>query len=517
MKLQDSITKGSASNLASAARSKSLFIVGSHQLYPLKCLAEYQNDLFLMVEDRAFGSPFKCHKQKLVFQLSSMRHYARELRQHDFDVVYFELRETQSYSYETLLDKVLKQSQLTRITCFEFEDRTRENQLHQFCEENKIEINILPSPAFLVSRADFKEFLEQERRPLPSSFYESQRRRLKILMEPDGKPVGGAYSFHDEQRLRWSQKVPTPKFPVPVHDEIDKAVIKVVDQEFADHPGEAMTLWYPTTRDSATEALNDFCKYRLPQYGPYDEALSASEDFLFHSVLSALLNVGLLLESDVLNTVMKYSDEASVPLNSLESFIHKVFGCREYMRGMYYNFGGELMVNNFWKNHRLMNHSWYVGTTGVPPLDDAIKKAVRLAYNHHVERLAVLANMMTLSEIEPTLCFKWFMEMEMDSAEWVTAPNVFGLGLHSDGGMLGTKPHLLGSHNLLKLSDYVRDDWCLEVDGLYWRFIDKHQDYFSSLAGASSAAENVEKIPAERREVLARAADAFLARNTRYP
>jgi deoxyribodipyrimidine photolyase-related protein len=500
-----------------AQSSKSLFILGSQQLFPPKCLKGHENDLFVMVEDRAFGSPFKCHKQKLVFQLSSMRHYARELKQHDFNLVYFELKEIEGYSYETFLAKVLKESQLSTITCFEFEDHDREYRLYRFCEENGIELEVKPSPAFLVTRKEFQNFLKQERRPLPSTFYESQRRRLKILMESNGKPVGGVFSYHDEQRLKWPQKTHCPKIPVPIHDEIDKAVIKLVDQRFPDHPGEALTLWHPTSRETALESLQDFCKYRLPEYGPYDEALCSEEDFLFHSVLSTSLNAGFLLPSDVIETALQYSKEVYVPLNSLESFIHKVFGCREYVRGMYQNFGEEQMKGNFWHHHRQMNPSWHNGTTGVPPLDDAIKKALRLSYNHHVERLAVLANMMTLSEIEPASAYKWFMEMHMDSAEWVTAPNVFGMGLHADGGTLGTRPHLLGSHNWLKLSDYSKDDWCLEVDGLYWRFIEKHKDYFAAFPSFSSTTENIEKIPAERREMLTRAAESFLTRNTLYP
>lgn len=496
--------------------SKSLFIVGAQQLFPLKCLKGHENDLFLMVEDRAFDSPFKPHKQKIVFQLSSMRHYAKELKHHDFNVLYFELRETQGHTYETFLAKVLKESNLAKITCFEFEDHDRENRLHRFCEERGIELEIKPSPAFLVSRQEFARFLAKEKRPLPSVFYEEQRKRLNILMEPDGKPLGGVFTYHDEQRLKWAQKTQTPKFPVPRHDEIDKTVIRLVEQEFPDNPGDAKILWQPTGRKTAQESLLDFCKYRLPEYGPYDEALCSEEDFLFHSVLSCLLNAGLLLSSDVIETVTQYSKENAVPLNSLESFIHKVFGCREYVRGIYQNFGEEQMRRNFWNHHREMTPAWYDGTTGVAPLDDAIKKSQRIAYNHHVERLAVLANMMNLAEIEPAQSYKWFMEMHMDSAEWVTAPNVFGMGLHADGGLLGTRPHVLGSHNWLKLSDYTKDDWCLEVDGLYWRFIDKHRDYFSEFPSFSSTAENVEKIPAERREVLARAAEGFLARNTVY-
>lgn len=497
--------------------SKSLFLVQEDHLFSPSYLKGHNNDLFLMVEDKKQLSSFNFHKHRLVLFLSAMRHYARELKHNDFNLVYFELDETSRVTSEDILEKVLKESALTRVVTFEIEDKLREKQLHDFCEKNGVTLEIKNSPLFLTPRQGFKNYLEQYARPSVKTFYEAQRRKLNILMEPTGEPVGGRFSFSDEERLKWSKEDGTPKFPASIHNEIDQQVIHLVEKEFPSHPGDAHTFWYPTTRNSAHEALYDFCKYRLAEYGPYEDTLCRDQDFLFHSVLAPVINIGLLTPHEVLTSTLSYASENPVSLNSLESFVKKILGYREYVRGIYQNFNEFQEQSNFWKHHRLPNENWYQGKTQVPPLDDAIHKALRLSYNHHIERLKIICNMMNLSELKPFEAYRWFMEMHMDSAAWALGPNVYGMGLHSDGGIFANNLHICGSNYWLKISNYKKEDWCQEVDGLYWRFINKHQDFFSKNPRLSVMTTNLDRMSTERKELLWKAADAFLLRNTVYP
>lgn len=497
--------------------SKSLFLLHEDQLFPPGYFKDHKEDLFLLMEDNEQLNSFKFHKHRLVLTLSAMRHYARELKHHDYNLIYFEIDETRRLSCEKVLEKVLKESSLRKIITFEIEDKEREKRLQEFCEKNDYEIEFRTSPQFLVSRSAFKSYLEQYARPSVKTFYEDQRRKLGILMEPNGEPTGGQFSFSDEERLKWAKKDGTPKFPISVRDEIDQKVIQWVDKHFADNPGDAHTFWYPTTREAAREALQDFCTYRLAEYGPYEDTLCASEDFLFHSVLSPLINIGLLTPQEVVKTALQHASENPVPLNSLEGFIKKILGYREYVRGVYQNFHEFQEQSNFWKHIRLPNENWYKGKTQVPPLDDAIHKALRLSYNHHIERLKIICNMMNLSEINPYEAYRWFMEMQMDSAVWALGPNVYGMGLHSDGGIFANNLHICGSNYWMKISTYKKGDWCHEVDGLYWRFIDKHQSFFAKNPRLSVMTTNLNRMTTERKELLWKAADAFLARNTFYP
>jgi deoxyribodipyrimidine photolyase-related protein len=495
---------------------KSLFVILGNQLFPPKYLKGHEKDLLFMAEDRNHCEAHAFHKHKIVFYLSAMRHYARELRQHDFNLVYFEMEETKGLTYEKVLTKVMKESALNKITAFEVEDKEQEKKLRDLCEKNGYELEFKKSPAFMVSREEFKTYLKKNPRPQFKTFYEEQRRTRKILMEPNGEPFGGRFIIDDEEHLKWSKKH-SPRFPASVHDEIDMAVVQLVEKEFPENPGQAQTFWYPTSRESAQTTFKDFCSYRLPEYGPYEVALNPNEDFLFHSVLAPLLNAGLLVPDEVLQKVLSHAQENPVPLLSLESYIRHVFGWREYAHGVYQNFSEEQENGNFWQHHRLLNKNWRTGKTGVPPLDDAIHKANRLAYNHRVERMMVLCNMMNMAEIHPQEAYRWFSEMHMDSAPWATGPNVYGLGLQSDGGICAHQLYICSSKYWLKISSYSAQPWTEEVDGLYWRFIEKHQEFFNKNSKLYLMAKNLEKLTPERREVLWKAADAFLARNTLYP
>ncbi|HEY8272022.1 MAG TPA: cryptochrome/photolyase family protein, partial [Pseudobdellovibrionaceae bacterium] len=497
--------------------SKGLFLIQSEQLFSTAYLKGHENDLFLMIEDRQQLTTYKFHKHKLIFYLSAMRHYAREIRRQDYNLVYLELAETDGLPYEKILERVLKESSLDKIITFEIEDKDHENKILEFCARNAYTLEIKTSPQFLVSRTHFKNYLEQHPQPFLKSFYEDQRRKLKILVEPNGEPIGGRFSFNESSHLKCPHEHGTPKFPFPGHDEIDHEVIKLVDKEFSDHPGESLTAWYPTSRKTAHKTLRDFCKYRLAEFAPYEETLCPGEDFLFHSVLSPLLNVGLLTPREVLTAAVQSTSEIPIPLNSLESFVKKIIGYREYARGIHQNFSETQEQSNFWKHFRLPNENWRLGKTEIPPLDDAIKKVLRLSYIHHTERLKIICNMMNLAEIAPLEAYLWFMEMQLDSVAWATGPNVYGMGLHSDGGIFTNDLHICKANYWLKISTYTKDEWCQEVDGLYWRFIDKHHAFFLKNPKLEAMAKTLEHITPERKEQLWRAADAFIQRNTSYP
>ena len=204
-----------------------------------------------------------------------------------------------------------------------------------------------------------------------------------------------------------------------------------------------------------------------------------------------------------------------LPIESIEGFVRQVIGWREFIRGVYHVYGEEQESRNFWGHERELTDDWYRGTTGIVPLDDAIKTSLRLGWAHHIQRLMVLGNLMTLCEIRPADAWRWFMEMYVDSSEWVMGPNVYGMGIFSDGGVFATKPYICGSNYLLKMSDYSRGDWCDTVDGLYWRFIDKHREFFASNPRLALMPKALDRLNEDRRETIFVAAETFLDRFTR--
>ncbi len=230
-------------------------------------------------------------------------------------------------------------------------------------------------------------------------------------------------------------------------------------------------------------------------------------------MLSPYLNIGLLTPAEVIDAVL--AKAADAPIQSVEGFVRQVIGWREFIRGIYREYSDEQENRNFWRHQREMTADWYTGNTGIAPLDDTIRTAQSLGWTHHIPRLMVLGNLMTLCEIHPRSAHRYFMEMFIDSSEWVMGPNVYGMALFSDGGIFATKPYICGSNYLLKMSDYSRGEWCDTVDGLYWRFIDKHRNFFSANPRLSLMPKALDRLNAERREHIFGKAEGFLGSFTR--
>jgi len=273
-------------------------------------------------------------------------------------------------------------------------------------------------------------------------------------------------------------------------------------------------LWFPVTRSAALDWLDSFLTERLVLFGPYEDAISGRSRTVFHSVLSPSLNLGLITPHEVVDRAVTFAGDADVPLNSLEGFIRQVIGWREFVRGIYHEFGAMQKRSNFWGHQRTPGAGWYEGTTGVAPLDHAIQSAWDFGWDHHISRLMIVGNLMTLAEIAPPHAYRWFMEMYVDSADWVMTPNVFGMALFSDGGLFATKPYICGSNYLLKMSDFPRGDWCDVVDGLYWRFVEKHREFFSANPRLSMMPRTFDRLDMARKERILAAAEEFLATHT---
>ena len=223
------------------------------------------------------------------------------------------------------------------------------------------------------------------------------------------------------------------------------------------------------------------------------------DNILFHSALSPFINIGLLTPQEILDEVLKSGKTKR--LNSLEGYIRQLIGWREFMRGIYQNYDDYFQKTNFFNHKRKMKKSWYTGETGLPPLDYAINNANKYAWSHHIERLMILSNIMNLCEIQPKKVFNWFMEMFMDSSDWVMSPNVYGMGLFSDGGTFATKPYICGSAYFLKMMHFKKGDWCNIMDGLYWRFIEKNKKFFLKNPRLSMMARILEKMKPEEKKI----------------
>ena len=501
-----------------AAPRTGLLVLGN-QLFEPAHLAGHRIDHAFMREDVELCTYYRFHQQKIVFYLAAMRHHAMALRAAKIDVCYQTLSAAADSAaatepYEAHLLAWLHRTGIERLLLFEIEDQFLARRILALLAAEGIAHEVLASPMFLTGRAAFVDYLGQVKRPFMKTFYERQRRRLDLLMGSDGRPLGGRWSFDEENRCALPADLELPKLAAPVHNPYVKEVIALVATRFPEHPGNGQQLWLPVDRAGALRWLSRFVRERLHQFGPYEDALSQRSAALFHGVLTPFLNVGLLTPQEVLQRALDEDAERPVPLNSLEGFVRQVIGWREFIRGIYHNFGERQTSSNFWGHSRQLSEAWYRGDTGIPPLDEVIDKVNRLGWANHIERLMVVGSLMLLLEVEPQAAHRWFMEMFIDSSDWVMGPNVYGMALFSDGGIFATKPYICGSNYYRKMGTYPKGDWCDGVDGLYWRFIARHAAFFTRNPRLSMMARSAARLDPVRRDRIYAAADRLQARLT---
>ncbi|MFK7955196.1 MAG: cryptochrome/photolyase family protein [Lysobacterales bacterium] len=490
-------------------QERSALLILGNQLFPEQHLPPVQTPVF-MCEDLELCTYVRHHQQKIVLFLAAMREYADALRSQGREVCYHELGEPDGASLVEHLKEFVEREAITKLVCFEIEDHFFARRIDEFCADLGIGFKVLESPMFLTSRKTFAGYLDSVKKPFMADFYKRQRKSMGVLLDGEGRPTGGQWSFDEDNRKRLPKDLTPPSPPqAPWTDHVD-AVVALVEERFADHPGSARDFWWPVTRQESLRWLQRFVEEQLEDFGRYQDALSLRSDTVFHSVLSPMMNLGLITPQEIVDCALVKARESDIPLNSLEGFVRQVIGWREFIRGIYQHFDERQRKDNFFRHKRSLTDAWFTGNTGIVPLDHAIETVNNLGWSHHIVRLMVVGNLMNLCEIEPAQVHNWFMVTHVDSSDWVMGPNVYGMALHSDGGIFATKPYICGSNYLLKMSDYSRGSWCDAVDGLYWRFIERHKKFFSANPRLSMMVRTLERMGDDRREKISVAAEQFL-------
>ncbi len=452
-------------------------LIFPHQLFQQHPALDKSRQVFLIEDPLFFGDvryPLNFHKKKLIFHRASMKAYEDYLTDQGYDVIYLQyssFREDRRSNYLFVFFNKM------RITTFHYADVTDfllEKRIQNMAKDLSKRLVKYPTPMFLTEEEFLNNYFSKKKSYLMASFYIEQRKQLNILVE-DGKPIGGKWSFDDENRKKIPKGFKSPLLNFPDDTEYEVEAIDYVEKYFPDNPGDGFDFIYPVTFEQAEDWLIDFLENRFKYFGDFEDAIDSQETYLFHSVLTPILNSGLLTPNQIIEKALNFAKENKVPLNSLEGFIRQIVGWREYMRSVYLHAGVKQRTTNFFKFNKKMPKSFYDGSTGIEPVDVVIKRVLEKAYSHHIERLMVLGNFMLLCEIDPDEVYKWFMEMYIDAYDWVMVPNVYGMSQYADGGLICTKPYISSSNYILKMSNFEKGNWSEIWDALYWRFIFKHK------------------------------------------
>ena len=459
---------------------------------------------------------FKHHKHKLVFLLSALRHWKKYLEKDFKNIIHIRITKDRNIDLMHELETLHKKIDFNLLHVTQPSDHGILTQLMFFGSKHNVEIKIHPDTKFIDSIEGFSEWSKDKKSLVQEYYYRWLRKKYSLLMEGN-KPLGGKWNFDKENQKTILQlkEPPEPRRKLK-SDQLTISTMVDVENCFPDSAGNLENFNWAVTHAEAREQLKSFLNSYFKSFGDFQDAIDKENSTLFHSLLSPYINSGLLDPMECIVDAISYFNQTKhgIPINALEGFVRQILGWREFIRGVYWENMPQYKEMNFWSHNNSLNKNWYSGETGIPPLDDAIKESVTTGYTHHINRLMIISNLMNLSNIRPNEIYKWFMEMYVDSVDWVMVPNVFGMGTYADGGIFSTKPYICGSSYMLRMSNYKKGEWCNVVDGLYWRFIENNREFFATNPRLALMIKSLDKINEDRKIKIFSAADEFINKNT---
>ena len=484
-------------------------IVFPHQLFQNSEALQKNRPIYL-VEEFLFFKKFNFHKQKLAFHRASMKSHEFDLKSAGYNVTY--VNTTDPKSDIRILIEHLQHEGVKSIYLIDPTDNWLSKRINESALKFRIDVQQFENPLFINSKEELAAFFRPDKKKFfQTSFYKSQRKKWNVLLEANEDPTGGQWSFDAENRKKYPKTKTPPAVHFPKTNSTWKEAVDYTNEHFSNNLG-SLNIYpiYPFSKEDSSDWLSQFLEQRFHEFGDYEDAIVQEELILHHSLLSPLINTGLLHPKEVIEAAVKSAASYNVPLNSTEGFVRQILGWREFTRGMYEVKGSFSRTRNFWGFKRKIPASFYTGTTGILPVDLTIKKVLETGYCHHIERLMVLGNFMLLCQFDPDEIYRWFMELFIDAYDWVMVPNVYGMSQFADGGTFATKPYISGSNYLRKMSNYPKGDWEAIWDGLFWNFMDQEREFFLSNPRLSMLVRNFDKLSPDKKEAHLQNAAVFL-------
>lgn len=484
--------------------------------------ADRQRDVFLIAEVMAEASYVRHHVKKIAFLFAAMRHFADALRQAGYQVRYVALDDPANS--QTLDGEIL------RATAELAPDRVvvtepGEWRLREGFEALRlalpVPLDILSDTRFLCTHAQFDDWAEGRRELRMEYFYRDMRRRHGVLLEPDGKPMGGRWNYDSENRKPPKAGLASPPRLSFRKDAVTLAVLDLVRRHFPDGYGRLEPFHFAVTRRQALRELDHFIAHILPGFGDHQDAMVRGEPYLRHSLLSAYLNAGLLYPLELCRKAEAAYRAGSAPLNAVEGFIRQILGWREYVRGIYWRFMPGYTARNALDATEPLPWFYWSGETRMACMREALRHTHDHAYSHHIQRLMVTGNFALLAGLDPDQVHQWYLAVYADAYEWVEAPNTIGMALHADGGVVASKPYAASGAYIRRISNYC--DGCAydpsvaigekacPFNALYWDFLARHRARFAGNARMPYVYANWDKMSPEKQAALRHQAGEHIA------
>jgi deoxyribodipyrimidine photolyase-related protein len=485
--------------------------------------ADPARDHIVMIESPGEATHVWSHRARIALFLSAMRHHAQALRERGLMVHYVHLDDPDHAGAPGLVDRlqrVIAATGADELVVMEPGEWRLEQALLDLAGRTGVQLEWLVDEHFLCSREAFARWARGRRELRMEHFYRAMRRRERVLLDADGEPEGGAWNFDADNRRGFPRAGPGLIAPPERFDPDDttREVIALVERAFPQHPGRLDAFGWPVTRADALTALRVFVDARLPQFGPFQDAMWTDTPFGWHALLSTSLNLKLLSPREVIDAAEAAWRDGRVPLASAEGFIRQILGWREFIRGVYWLTMPALAGANHYGHVRRLPAWYWTGDTNMACMRACIGQTLEHGYAHHIQRLMVTGQFALLAQVAPQQVADWYLAVYVDAVEWVELPNVAGMALHADGGRFTSKPYVASGAYIKRMSNYC--DGCsyrpeqrsgeraCPFTTLYWHFIAAHEKRLLASPRTSLMAKNLARIDAaERRAIDERAAE----------
>lgn len=498
------------------------FILGD-QLSPyissLKAINK-KTDTILMCEVKRELTYVKHHKKKVVFLFSAMRHFAKDLVQKGYNVIYTKLDDLENGgSFTAEVTRIKNSTAIDRIVVTYPSEYRVLQEVQSWSELLNTSVEVVDDDRFICSISEFSRWSQNRKQMRMEFFYRYMRIKHNILMEAGG-PVGGQWNYDKENRKRPKKKLIVPKPFSVAKDNITREVISVVERHCSSHFGDIEPFTLGVTRQHALDALALFVQERLVKFGDYQDAMIESEPWMYHAHLSFYLNCGLLLASECIDSAEQAYYQGQAPLNAVEGFIRQILGWREYIRGIYWLQMPGYEDKNFFSAKKKLPELYWTAETKMNCLKQCVSTTKKHAYAHHIQRLMVLGNFALIAGLNPKHVSEWFLIVYADAYQWVELPNVLGMVLFADGGYLASKPYAAGGSYINRMSDYCKNcqykvskktgaDAC-PFNYLYWNFLVTNKAQLRDNPRLAMMYKAYERMDNEQKELIAQDSKRFL-------
>ncbi|MES2888375.1 MAG: cryptochrome/photolyase family protein [Pseudomonadota bacterium] len=456
--------------------------------------------------------------------LAAMRHFAVAVRERGWPVHYTALDDPANRG--TLADELqaaIGRLQPQRLVLTAPGDWRVWRALQAVAREAELPLEVRDDRHFYTTVREFAAHAKGRATLRLEYFYRELRKRHRVLLHDDGKPLGGQWNFDADNRevfgAHGPQNVPARTTFAP--DALTQSVLSLVRTRFADHPGSLDSFAWPVTRAQALQSLEAFVRERLPHFGRYQDALWPGQAWLYHSHLSAALNLKLINPREVVAAAEAAYHAGRAPLPCVEGFVRQILGWREYVRGVYWTQMPAYLEHNALNAEQDLPAWYWTGQTDMACLRDALQQTLAHGYAHHIQRLMVTGLYPLLLGVQPQQVHAWYLAVYVDAVEWVELPNTLGMSQYADGGLMASKPYVATGKYIQRMASGRYCQGCRYDPGeregptacpyttLYWDFLMRHEDRLAANPRMSLQVKNLKRLSEAQKQAVTNRADAI--------